>query len=623
MVIEKLAYVIAVATLLSGCNNNASGSYNAPVSAVSETVPTVSEIAPSTDTENLSEGKPPAWDMVTDVCPTFDEDKLYHLIYMQGYDKDEVIEAETNLCFDGQEYCYAIDSLPIVKPEADAGWECRYVQKLPSSHAIPDTYYIDTETAGYWYAADAQRKLRTPIRGSIMAAWVCIDEQCTCGQTTCPQNSLCIDNACYCNDQLYKEGACELDWVIQHEPGWDPNMEMIVSPDETDALAMYQRDGHYYTSCTDSQRHALKDPDECDIEEGYHLYCDKTPITDTTIQNCIRLSDGTHVVFYTETDDDLSELYYITPYTYDDIKAERNTNKTNPAFRCGKETCVKGEICYKNHCAGLGTQKALPSADYRWNAFMPECIAESGCTCAKQKCRKGQFCMEGECRDAPYALKRHGKWTRYGVVGNSAFYADNDEMEDDDEAPEEENGASKPTAFIPDSTISPPNMALWFDILTHTDSQTCDATTEPSNVEDYICLYSAPDDERLEAPQITVTGRGFHCIRPEGCACGDALCPMHAQCIDGACSYDAIYLHEACHRENILQSAQNYRTRNRFVDARGWCYCGESLVPPSLPGYQCTEIAGMQCMLPQGCPCGDVTCADEETCLAPGNCKKL
>ena len=635
--VKKLAVIMVSLAALEGCHNtHPAVPTESPNPAPA--VDTASNDASTDQSEASAEGDlgtpPPLWDMVTHVCPTFEEDTLYQDIYMQGNYPEDIDAVDTKTCLDGKTYCYAMDSKPIVQPKEQSGWECRYVQKLPSSHIIPNTYYIEEFTAGYWYADDVHRKFYKPVQGNIMKAWVCADDECTCGQKTCPQNTLCMDGECYCNDTLYKGGECELYWDILREPGWDPVMEMYVYPDESVALGMFCLDDHWFTSCKDAKGKAVDTPYDCYPEEGYKLYCDKMQITDTSIQNCIKLSDNTHAILYDDNFGNYEELYYKSPYTYDDIVAERKANSKNKAYRCGNETCVNGEICYKNHCAGLGTLAKLPASSYTWNAFMPECNSETGCTCGKSKCSKGQFCIDGVCQDTAYTLKQNGKWVRYGILKNRDYAdAEDEEYEYDEEDDEEEentddninheqNKSVNASVFVPNSHIQPPNFATWFDILTHQTSQTCDGATPPLNVEDYICLFTAVEDDRLEAPQTTVTARGYYCIRPEGCACGNDTCPMHAQCRDNACVYDSVYLHEACHRNNIFQTAQEKRLRNRFVDERGWCRCGDSVVPPNLPGYTCLDAAGMLCQNPEGCPCGNVTCANDESCISPGNCKK-
>ena len=526
------------------------------------------------------------WDKVSDVCPYLDEGWQYNSIVDEEVEREN---DETKICLDGKEYCYAMDSRPIVKPENPEGWDCRLVQKLPSSHVIPNTYYELQKVQGYLYGDDAHRRVRKPLPWSFKKAWVCTDDECACGGKACPKDGLCIDEKCYCNDVPYKGGKCKLHWKVYHESGWDDKMESYREFLEDDIAGMGRVDYRYFTSCKDAEGKTVKDLTECE-DNGEKFYCNDMEITDSSVQHCIKLADGKFAIYYDDSEENLGEHFYHDVFSIEDIRAEREGNRDNDAYRCGQETCVKGEICLKKQCVGLATRAKLPNENYTWNAFMPECTNPDGCSCAKNSCKKGEFCIEGECKDSPFYLKLRGNWVHYGYLNLISFEEDEEEVADEEEedGSEEKKAEEKSAAPKPSLQIHPPRLAIWFDILTHTSSQACDDADIPANSANYTCLFDAIDDGRSEAPQTVVTARGFYCMNPDGCTCGKGSCPMYAQCRSGACVYDTTYLAGACHRDpSILYSGQNYRLNNRFVDERGWCHCGDSLVPPNQPRHEC------------------------------------
>ncbi len=627
---RNFIYIAAIAVILTGCNKNTEVKsevqpQDVPEIEAAPQQPEVTEpenTSNSQDDDNKDERPPFAWEMLTDVCPVFDENWRFDEIKDRNEDFYESAEPKT--CLDGKEYCYGMDSRPILKPENEAGWQCRLVQKLPRSHTIPNTYYDPEPYLGFPYPDDFHRIIRTPKQWSFMKAWVCTEDACACGNKTCPLNGICIDGDCYCNDAPYKKGECQLYWKEYHEPGYvydDGTVEEWPNTGGTSKFMM--GDGDYYgqrfTSCKDINGRNVEEGNECTDEETHRIYCGKTQITNKSIQHCIELPNGQTVIYYDESDEGDFSNYLLSRgmFSNGDIQAQRKANADNKAYKCGNETCVREEVCLNNHCVGLGTRTKLPNNDYTWHAFMPECTSESGCICAKQKCTKGQFCIDAVCKDSPYHLKVSKNWVQYGIVGSETgqwkrYDPNEDKNKEDEKTPE----------FVTGSGIQPPTSTIWFDILTDSKSQTCDGASIPPNAKDYMCLFESSNNGWDESTQSFVGARGFYCINPNGCACGKNTCPMHAQCSKGACIYDAVYLSEACHRSDMWLNAQNFRQNNRFVDARGWCYCGNSLVPPNLPGYACDDDIGLSCKRPEGCPWGDVTCAEGDLCILPGKCQK-
>ena len=136
------------------------------------------------------------------------------------------------------------------------------------------------------------------------------------------------------------------------------------------------------------------------------------------------------------------------------------------------------------------------------------------------------------------------------------------------------------------SKLENPTIGIWLDILTHPKSKACDNAPMPANSDEYACIFELRDAEN---DQEFLSARGFYCNEPEGCTCGKNKCPRYAQCSNGSCTYDSIYLDLSCNRKDILLQPQNDRVNNRFVDEKGWCYCGDALVPPNPSGAVCND----------------------------------
>ncbi len=536
---KKLIVIAAVAAILGGCKNNGADVPSTPsvgditsdthqeVSA--EATPQDDQLAPDDHALDSAkvEIKHYPWNMVTDVCPYDDLGLDYHDI-----NNIESLDIAPQTCLDGKHYCYAADSRPIVQPDSPDGWKCQIVHKLPSHIAIPDEYYQYTPEYLFYMNTHMIRKR---VNWQFMRAWVCTKDECMCGENTCPENGLCIDGTCYCNDVLYQNGKCDL---------YKNNVE----PDR-------------YT----------------DKEEDINTYFKTYYIDDP---------------YFSE-----NKTFWI-----EDIRAERDKNRGDKNYSCGKETCVKGEVCLKNHCVSPATRKKLPDDDYTWDSFIPKCMYESGCACGKDHCYYGDSCFDGECKESPFYQKVGKKWVYYQVMHSMI-----------------REGQAK---------LENPNNGVWLDILTHSKSKACDNHPIPANSDEYVCIFELRDAEN---DQEFLSARGFYCNEPNGCTCGKNKCPLYAQCIDGSCAYDAVYLELACNRKGILLQPQRDRVSNHYVDQNGWCYCGESLVPPNLSGYVCNDcLSGeecqkqesMKCVSDKGCSCGNVKCNKDEYCITPGTCKK-
>ena len=556
-----------------------------------------------------------AWEKLTEFCSypvreaTYDDAE-----YMLNQDGDWGQE-----CSDGKKYCYGMDNMPILKPDSE-GWSCRYVAKMPSKYYKPNSYEYYVWRKGAWYYDDIHRVRQLYAKWAYLKTWLCeYEEGCECGKHKCPQNAACIDGSCFCNDKsIASGGKCTLEMVKSRNID---DQDTIKQWKSLKGLKLDEDNQNiYYTSKKTNK----------EGEDEY--YCGKYLLTDHDVQHCVTLSDGKIAVYfepselrdrlssgaYGENDKYLMDLEAEKKYCIElceefdcsgeedglcvdghlwrrDIDAEREGNKENTSYACGKETCVKEEICLNDHCVGLGTHKKLPKG-YTWRAYMPSCNDMSGCACGSNQCTFGQYCIENQCMNTPFVQKYRGKLVHYGM----AF------------------GISSPEYY---KNLSAPKDDVWFDILTDSDSIACDNATMPAKIDEYKCVYERIMDDRLESPQEIVTAKGYYCAQDKGCSCGSESCPKHARCLQGKCVYDGIYMTLACHYDSdMIRSVQDVNSVLHYLDERGWCHCGASFVPPNMPGYQCVS-GGMHCTLEEGCACGDVTCAKDQACLKPGECR--
>ena len=289
---------------------------------------------------------------------------------------------------------------------------------------------------------------------------------------------------------------------------------------------------------------------------------------------------------------------------------------------CEDELCAPGTGCLDGHCVDLATLTTLPEG-FVWWGGRPYCDGET-CLCGAEACHRGEWCIVDKCFDSPEVMKidvdipgvvtvrdKYMRYGKYEYTGHDSSFFDGQR---DEPLPRDE--------YLPIDPI------VWMDIRLHRYAAMCTEPDMLENLSDYLCIAVEVDNGCYEAPQDAYSYRGYHCIREEGCACGDTTCPKHGRCYHGACIFDEVYIAMACsadfnqwgHGEGI------------WADANGWCHCGASVVPPYMSGYVCEapeyhypiiEFTGMRCGLHAGCACGDATCARDEYCLRPGTCASL
>ena len=538
-------------------------------------------------------------------CP--DPDVLYYedAYTVFGEDVESTYGTE---CNDGKSYCYGMDNDPILIPQDPSGWGCRHVVSMPGDKKFKHEYmyFENIKSPQIMYYDDMHRVNRKYINWGFMQAWVCETEDgCPCGGMTCPTNTLCIDEKCYCNDKPYKSGKCTLEQPkLKGQNGGD----YYDDNEDND----YEDNGNLPENTTSKPR---RDEKGKIIEGEYDLYCGGTKMTESN--SCILLSDGRKAILF-RASELKGEDYYPRPdckAEEDDdcstnvrsIAAERKRRINDPDFKCGQETCVYDEICLNNHCVGLGTLKPLPSNAYTWDNYLPKCIEKNGCKCGSSQCKQNEFCTDSGCTDYPYRKKIKGKWVRFANVLTEYHHLNEGDEIDEIEV---RNG------------FEMPSQTIWFDILTNKDSAACDNFTMPDNVEDYVCVFDGRENGCGEGPQMYISSAGYFCNNPEGCLCGNTKIPLYAGCRLGKVNYDAVYQTLACNHEMNDYLSRDIAAVSKLVDEKGWCICGVSTVPPNMKGYRCDATA-MICKQKSGCECGSAKCEFLEACVKPGECRKI
>ena len=520
---------------------------------------------------------------------------------------EDVESTYGTVCKDGISYCYGMDNDPIAMPKEPSGWGCRHVASMPNDKKFRHEYlYLeDVKTSQILAEDDFHRVNRKYVEWAFMQAWVCEDDDgCSCGGKSCPLNTLCIDEKCYCNDKPYSGGKCTLK---------QPELKGISNDADVDDDEDSGADGF-------ATKKARRGNDGRVIEDEYDYYCGNIKmVSDSEVQKCIQLADGRKAIYFKGSygDNNVEDDYYKDLCFQKDkdgdciirvrnIDAERKRRADSPEYKCGKETCVLKEACLNNHCVGLGTLKPLPSNEYTWNTYFPLCIKDAGCKCGSRQCKKDEYCTDSGCTDSPYQKKIKGKSVRFAylLTDYGTLISDSED--------------SRPRS---EYKFSQPNETTGFEILTSKDAAACDNFTMPDKVEDYVCVFDEREDGCGEGPQTYVSSAGYFCNNPKGCTCGNTQIPQFAGCRLGKPNYDAVYQTLACHHELNHYFATDLAALRRLVDEKGWCVCGSSVVPPNMKGYECNSLA-MICRLKDGCECGDAKCKFDETCVKPGECRK-
>ncbi len=101
------------------------------------------------------------------------------------------------------------------------------------------------------------------------------------------------------------------------------------------------------------------------------------------------------------------------------------------------------------------------------------------------------------------------------------------------------------------------------------------------------------------------------CDLPEGCACGNEVCPWGATCDDNVCVYDDFY-------------SRHWFPQYVNVDQSGNGICAGMILKPQWgvdfhQSYICSDM-GWLCKQKDGCACGNVQCDAGAYCITPGVC---
>ena len=529
------------------------------------------------------------------------------------------------VCSDGRPYCFAKGQEPVLIPEYSEDWECQDIEidnPEDSGERVEEAY-------PFCGRAEEKRRIKAIRHKERMRAWICVSEMCFCGDEPCAEGNRCHDGVC----SRCRDGVC------------DPETEGLTYE------AMYIQDGALDEDAEDSQGEEgaessqEKPANACDNMETSHdtyypefkgdpaddrssyvdyvrtypcgdawlksysnRYCLAHPAGDMVMhsicpalpgQKAVGAIDDVHIdaenqVISMDMDDDALETMRRKPLKF--AQPDRDT------CACGEEWCASDTACWKKHCVDIATLEGLPSKDYHWNQGRPYCAAAS-CTCGENKCPQGEWCIEGRCFDTPDVMKIEDKYIKYGLYVNTIiehYYVDEEKYE-----------------ALPRDHFAPLDEIAWLDIVVNQSSAQCEESAMLENVEDYICVIDKVDNACAEGATDTYAFRGYHCMKDDGCACGDTKCDKFARCYEGQCLYDEIYTAMACATDYDLWGFGEGKVA---VDERGWCVCGASHTPPNMPGFDCEPYAGMECRRHGGCDCGGETCAYGDYCAKPGKC---
>ena len=541
------------------------------------------------------------------ICPNY-----YRIKHPRDVvDKDELDSPDGVICSDGQAYCYAHGQKPILVPTDWQNWECIDVTE--------DNFWADADLVEneYPFCGRDGHKLRLKANRNMgrQRAWVCKYESCMCGGKPCPEGGRCNDGICVINDfnssvankdtsepsnDAHNNGAYDesenssgiCDYIETSHDTYYPEYKGDPANDKSsyiDHVLTYPCGDTWLTSY--SNRYCLAHPAGNMV---MHEICPSSPNSKAvgSIED-VHIDDENQMISIELDDDALDTMRH---------KGLKFAMPDRDTCACGNEWCASDTACWKDHCVDIATLQGLPSNDYRWNYGRPICAASS-CACGPDTCHTGEWCIEGKCFDTPDVIKLDNKYIKYGLYVNTItekYYYDENKLE-----PLPRN---KFTAF---------DDIIWLDIVVNKFSAQCEETSAPDNIDDYICVIDKVDNACGEGATDTYAFRGYHCMKDDGCVCGNTKCSKFAQCHDGQCRYDEIYLAMACAADYNLWG---FHEGDINVDNQGWCLCGISHTPPNMLGFTCDPDAGMECGLNDGCECGDVICKKYHYCIEPGKC---
>ena len=529
-------------------------------------------------------------------------------------------------CSDNKIYCFGDNQKPELIPEVPDGYECmqiggysnekrfKYEPDVVSQERLSE----DTDVIEQYPFCANGGTYRDVVKLSFsniytQYAWECQDKECICGGKPCRFGSQCYREQCI---------ESKLKWIFD-EDGVTDKYEIVKESQEEDAC--HQADGDWYHDYI-YYRSQMTEADESD-ERSSHMYkCGDTWFEKDSNMTCIPHPMGDVIKF--DLCPDLTEEEW-KQYKEQKAKYDAEDSKEKQAMeilgvtssvdtpdglagktvvwnigfekcRCGNETCAEDTGCYQNHCVDLANLKPLPDG-FVWKTGRPYCDKEN-CTCEKDICHSGQWCIEGKCFDNRDVMKIDNQYIQYGFYNYSLPMNINNYFDEETQQ-----------ALPRDHYVNLNNLP-WLDIITHRSTALCDDPVLPDNLEDYHCIVAHTDNGCDEGFVDSYAFYGWHCIKDEGCDCGQNHCEKNARCYQGNCIYDSIYLAMSCGTDIDKWMMKAKANEN------GWCDCGVSLIQPNQNGYICMGGEGMKCWQKNGCICGDTSCQYGDYCVTPGKC---
>lgn len=561
------------------------------------------------------------------VCPKY---------YTSSYDTDTYERWQSDItngvrCSDGKIYCFGDNQKPQLIPKKPDGYECQHINGLGDEDRFK---YEPDELSLKRMSQDSGSRVRYPfcdngstVRGVVLLSfsqsqyvWVCNDDECICGGKPCKYGNQCYNEQCI---------ESKYNWHLNENGGID---DYDTDEEETDDICSRSNEGwndeyvYYHSKTKESD-----DSDDSD-EDSDQYKCGKQWIKKHSNMTCIPHPKGDIIKYdfcLDLTDQEwkkYKELKAKADEDEDDSDNKQFMELLNPSrivdtphglggklvpwnlqfekCLCGKETCAEDTACYKNKCVDLANLKPLPKG-FTWKLGRPYCDKDK-CKCGKEQCHSGQWCIEDRCFDSRDVMKIDNKYIQYG------FYEYSGPMEIDHYFDKETQQALPRDHFVNMNNLP------WLDIVIHRDTALCDDPDLPKDLNDYQCIVVHSDNGCGEGIVDEYAFYGWHCMKDEGCDCGNNRCAKNARCYHGQCLYDSVYLAMSCGAD--IRSWGLYAK----ADEQGWCKCGVSHTPPNMAGYLCSDDdgdgRGMKCWLKDGCACGEVSCKYGAFCIEPGKC---
>ncbi len=316
-------------------------------------------------------------------------------------------------------------------------------------------------------------------------------------------------------------------------------------------------------------------------------------------------------------------------------QARCSTLHSRPGCLCGDKTLQKGYGCYKGSlmCQSEEACKCR-GTDIHYGDICDEnkviCGTDSstpGCLCAGKALKKGYRCFEEkqlcDCKNPNDNADKAEKECKC-KCGKSEI-ANGEECENNKpviipkaEIIENENGDT--LLKCGNEMVNIGHVSYGINELRYSNGNAIDidkpddregvctcGTGKPAPGEGYGCAFEATRIGAGSEGMNVLVFAGWRCLNKEGCQCGDSICYPDLWCRGD---------NDKCDEEDTLKLKD------------GQLDCEEHVLPAEVivKGYGCysgdVNAPGWYCAKPEGCPCGEVTCEQNQMCLAPGYCSK-